>query len=171
VVLTGTPVQNNLEVRLSWVAWVAWADSVTGRAAYEVTGQAGSLHPVNVAMLQHVTPPQLLSNPSSPSQEFYALLSFATPGVLGPMATFKRVYAGMRGRRTLGGIGLMQSVGSRKDGSAAEEACFGLIPHACCTQAPIRHRSATSLPPDPISRSQTKEATPTDKELGTARAA
>jgi hypothetical protein len=28
------------------------------------------------------------------SQEFYALLSFATPGVLGPMATFKRVYAG-----------------------------------------------------------------------------
>ncbi|KIZ01995.1 DNA repair and recombination protein RAD54B [Monoraphidium neglectum] len=26
-------------------------------------------------------------------EEFYALLSFATPGVLGPMATFKRVYA------------------------------------------------------------------------------
>ena len=33
-------------------------------------------------------------------QEFYALLSFATPGVLGPMGTFKRVYAG-RGRMTV----------------------------------------------------------------------
>ncbi len=27
-------------------------------------------------------------------EEFYALLSFASPGVLGPMGTFKRVYAG-----------------------------------------------------------------------------
>lgn len=31
---------------------------------------------------------------SRPEQEFYALLSFATPGVLGQIGTFKRVYAG-----------------------------------------------------------------------------
>jgi hypothetical protein len=34
--------------------------------------------------------------PRPAPQEFYALLSFATPGVLGPMGTFKRVYAGAR---------------------------------------------------------------------------
>ena len=116
-----------------------------------------------------ITPPQILSHPS---QEFYALLSFATPGVLGPMATFKRVYAGAFGERFLGGIGLTQSIGSREDGEAAWR-----IRAFARTRTLAAHKHLIAIPPlprllpDPISRSQTKEATPTDKELGTARAA
>lgn len=101
VVLTGTPVQNDLMVRRGDKPQAPAACDPTQHAAQSASMGAWLTKPTCTAQLARppsAAPPA--ADCSRLPQEFYALLSFATPGVLGQMGTFKRVYAGVCGALT-----------------------------------------------------------------------